>query len=217
MNIDGEITRNVVVFDCNIYLDAARLFDEPFAWSKVQAVLADLAHGKSPHPRDRALDSLQAMNYARFGEFGAGVLEVWTSRHIDETVRNMAERAAIPERPGDYSGLGWSRQAAQGIVDDLIHELVIESGGGIVEGYRPDGNPPLDHEDGMVYGACRVLAGDDPLAKVYCVTRDRGFLAAYENGGLGGHSRVMPPGKFVDLGRKEYRMNALDRIPKPRG
>ncbi|GIE17512.1 hypothetical protein [Winogradskya humida] len=207
----------MIVFDCNIYLDAARLFDEPFAWSKVQAVLADLAHGKFPHPRNPALDSLQAIDYARFGNFGANELEVWTSTHIDKTVRSMAAQAAIPDQPGDFSGLGWSSPAAEGIVHNLIHELVFESGGGIVEGYRPDGNPPLDHEDGMIYGACRVLAGDDPLANVYCVTRDRGFLAAYEKGMLDGHSRVMTPGKFTESGMKALRINALKRIPKPRG
>jgi hypothetical protein len=165
LNTYGKKNRNVVVLDCNIYLDAARLFDEPFAWTEVQTVPADLAHGKILHPRNPALDSLPAMNYARFGKFGASELEVRTSSHIDKTVRNMAERAAIPDPPGNYSGLGWSAQAAQ----------------------------------------------------VYCVMRDRGFLAAYEKGMLDGHSRVMSPGKFTEPGMKALRMNAFDRIPEPRG
>jgi hypothetical protein len=51
----------------------------------------------------------------------------------------------------------------------------------------------------MVFGVCRHLAADDPLARVYCVTRDRGFLEAYTSGALGSHSFVIPPAKFIAL------------------
>jgi hypothetical protein len=76
-------------------------------------------------------------------------------------------------------GLGWSQDCAQALVDDLIFGVAHRSSGGTLGGHYPDGNPPLDHEDGMVYGACRWLAAEDPLAHVYCVTNDKGFLAAY--------------------------------------
>jgi hypothetical protein len=53
----------------------------------------------------------------------------------------------------------------------------------------------------MVYGACAALATDDPLCKVYCVTRDRGFLTAYGAGELSTHTRVLTPAKFISLNR----------------
>lgn len=53
----------------------------------------------------------------------------------------------------------------------------------------------------MVYGACKYLAEEDPLARVYCVTRDGGFLKAAKAGQLSGHTKVLHPSKFVGLVR----------------
>ena len=75
----------------------------------------------------------------------------------------------------------------------------------------PDGNPPLDHEDGMVFGVCRHLAGDDPLCRVYCVTRDRGFLDAAKQRRLSDHTTVLPPATFVALVRRARMAYAMPR------
>jgi hypothetical protein len=130
------------------------------------------------------------------------VLEVWTSDHIDTIVQGKAEQSATRNPATGHRGLGWSRDAAQSLIDDLIYGLVERSGGDRVAQHVPDGNPPLDHEDGMVYGACRSLSTMDLLAHVYCVTRDRGFLQAYQEKSLSGHSRVITPSMFVGLVRR---------------
>jgi len=114
--------------------------------------------------------------------------------------------------PTAYSGLGWSSEAARRLVEDLILYLVKKTGGGILGGYFPDGNPPLDHEDGMVYGLCRALAREDPLAEVFCVTHDRGFLDAGRKGMCGQHSRVISPARLVLEGRRASTQAAIRRM-----
>ena len=95
----------------------------------------------------------------------------------------------------------------------MIHGLAERSGGGTLGALFPHGNPPLDHEDGMVYGACRALSGDDPLANVYCVTRDRGFLEAYRDGLIGRYGRVITPSTFVSLVRVARFHHSMRRLP----
>ncbi|TCO64250.1 hypothetical protein EV192_10114 [Actinocrispum wychmicini] len=48
----------------------------------------------------------------------------------------------------------------------------------------------------MIYDACRALAGEDRLARVYCVTLDRGFLEARRQNKLTDHSTVLAPSVF---------------------
>ena len=88
---------------------------------------------------------------------------------------------------------------ADSLVECLIGGILKSSRGGSAGDPFPDSNPPLDHEDGKVYGICRWLAGEDPLAEVYCVTNDGGFLQAAKQRRLSGHTRVMPPATFVRL------------------
>ncbi len=202
MKAGEEPPRHLVVFDCNIYLDAARLLGAPFTWGDFDAAVARLARAPVPHPDDRAFDSLRAMAACTSGRFaGEELLEVWTCSHVDIIVRGKARQSATTDPRTGYRGLGWSNGHSQALVDDLIYGLVDRSGGGTLGDQFPDGNPPLDHEDGMVLGACRSLAGEDPLAQVYCVTRDRGFIEAYQRGSLGNHSRVLSPSAFVVLVR----------------
>lgn len=200
MSSGDEIQRHLVVFDCNIYLDAASIVGQPFVWSNFDAAIARLARIAVPHPRDGAQDSLRALAACTSGRFaGDEALEVWTSSHIDTIVRGKASQPTSPDPRTGYQGLGWSMGEAQALVDSLIYGLVDRSGGGSAGELFPDGNPPLDHEDGMVFGVCRHLAADDPLARVYCVTRDRGFLKAHDSGALSRHSYVIPPAKFIAL------------------
>jgi hypothetical protein len=66
----------------------------------------------------------------------------------------------------------------------------------------------------MVYGACRQLAGEDPLSKVYCVTRDRSFLTAGASGALPPHTRVLSPAMFVGLVRAARHSLSIRHIAK---
>ncbi|MFI5934889.1 hypothetical protein [Actinoplanes sp. NPDC051494] len=149
----------MVVFDCNIYLDAARILGEPFGWDKLWRVVDDLMSVPVPHPRDEAFDSLRALRAAYAGKRGDDVQEVWTSRHIDDMVQGVAGRPLPSGKAMGDSGLGWQAESAEDLIEDLILDLVDRTHGGVVDRNYPDGNPPLDHEDGMVFGACRALAG----------------------------------------------------------
>ena len=215
MNVADEIQRHLVVFDCNIYLDTASVLGEPFKWTDFDAAAARLARIPVPHPQNGAHDSLRALAACTSGRFaGDEALEVWTSSHIDTIVRGKASQPASGDPTTAPRGLGWSKEAAQGLLDDLVYGLVEMSGGGSVGDLFPDGNPPLDHEDGMVFGACRHLAREDPLAHVYCVTRDRGFVEAYAAGKLSRHSHVLTPAKFVALTRAARLHYSIRRMSK---
>jgi hypothetical protein len=139
---------------------------------------------------------------------------VWTNAHIDKIVRGKASQPTEPDDRG-YRGLGWDPWAAQSLVDDLIGGIAAFSNGGTLGDHYPDGNPPLDHEDGMVYGACRTLASEDPLANVYCVTRDKGFLKAHKENRISGHTRVLTPSMFLALVRAARTQYSFRRIPPP--
>lgn len=197
-----ENQKHFVVFDVNVYLDVARLLGPPFTWEKFSARSAAVAADPCPHP-DPACDSLRAIAVCMSGRFaGSEQVEVWTNAHIDKIVQGKARESVTPDPETGFKGLGWSLADAQNLVADLVYGLIEISDGGTLGGdHYPDGNPPLDHEDGMVYGACRFLADQDPLGRVYCVTRDRGFLAAYKEGQLDEHSVVLPPAAFVALVR----------------
>lgn len=205
--------RHIVVFDCNIYLDAALLVGPPFTWEKFDALVAKLTDKNIAKAAGH--DSARAIAVCQSGRFAADeVLEVWTSAQIDKIVRGKARQSVTPDERTGYRGLGWTNENANKLVTDLIGSLTESSNGGSLGGNIPDGNPPLDHEDGMVYGACRELSSSDPLCLVYCVTRDKGFIKAYENGELGDHSRVLTPSKFVGLvraARAHYAMPGPNR------
>ena len=81
--MDGfdDAVRHVVVFDCNIYLDAARIIGAPFSWEAFDRAVARLARLPVPHPTDKAFDSLRAMAACTSGRFaGEEVLEVWNQQ-----------------------------------------------------------------------------------------------------------------------------------------
>lgn len=207
-----EQQRHVVVFDVNVYLDVASLLGPPFTWDKVSKAAASVARGPVPHRTDLAYDSLRAIAACTSGRFaGSESLEVWTNAHIDKMVRSKAQQPVSPNPRTGYRGLGWGGDEARALVTELIEGLTARSLGGTLGDTYPDGNPPLDHEDGMVYGACKWLAGDDPLCRVYCVTRDRDFIAAHSNGSLTKHSYVLTPTRFLLLLRSARAQYAVSR------
>ncbi|WP_153040061.1 hypothetical protein [Actinoplanes sp. TFC3] len=215
MGLSDEGQRHQVVFDCNVYLDVARVLGEPFTWEKFLAMSARLNAVPLPHPIDGAFDSLRAIAVTMPGCFpGQGALEVWTSSHIDRMVRGKAVQSADRDPVSGECGLGWSKKSGQALVDDLIHGLADECGGTLGR-TDTDGKPPLDHEDGLIYGACQTLTGIDGLARVYCVTRDREFLQFYSKGRLRKHSRVMSPATFVAYLRHASATASIRRFPRP--
>lgn len=198
----GAAQRHVIVFDVNVYLDVAELLGAPFTWDKFSEAAARLIDEPVPHPRRAAVDSLKAIASCTSGMFVPGEpLHVYTSDHIERMVHGKAMQSPTPDPSTGYRGLGWSAAAADTLVDYLIAGVVQKSHGGRAVVDVPDGNPPLDHEDGMVFGACRKLAGDDPLCRSYCVTRDKPFIEASRMGQLSDHTRVMLPSRFVGLVR----------------
>lgn len=208
-----EPQRHVVVFDCNVYLDVARLLGPPYSWGALTGAAARTAREPVPHPSDRAYDSLRAIAVCQSGRLaGDEGLEVWTNAHIEATVRYKAQQSTTPDPGTGYRGLGWGEADAQTLIDDLIGTIIADSNGGTLGATVPDSNPPLDYEDGMVYGACRWLAGDDPLCNVYCVTRDRNFIKDRQEGRLSGHSRVLSPSAFVESVRKARTLYSVQRM-----
>lgn len=205
--------RHVVVFDVNVYLDVANLLEAPFSWTKFDAVAATSVSDLVPHPTDGRVDSLRAIAVCLSGRFaGPETLEVHSSDHIVRIAWLKATQSAT-STDSDTRGLGWSERDAHSLVEDLIDHVVDQTFGTRVSNLIPDGNPPLDHEDGMVFGACRHLAGLDPLAHVYCITRDRDFRQSFLDKRLTSHSRVLNPAEFVALTRHARARLASPRLP----
>lgn len=164
--MQDEPVKHAVVFDVNIYLDIADLLGPPFTWVAFSAATAQHSNYPLPNRADGRVDSLRAVAVCQSGRFAAShPLAVWTSAHIDSLVRRKAA-----ER------LGWTYTEAQHLVDLLVHGIMTDSDGGTLGLMLPYGNPPLDHEDGMVYAACRdAMDADDVLVERFCVTRDPRF------------------------------------------
>ena len=205
------------MLDVNIYLEVAELLGPPFSWEKFDERVARSGPLRKPGERQE-LDSLRMVAACTSGKFaGDDPLEVFTNSWIDRLVRRKAMAPAVPVAVSGSRrrGLGWSADDAQRLVDDLVYGLVERSNGGTV-GEMPgtDGRPILDHDDGMVYGACRFLAGDDPLCNVYCITRDGQFLEAYRSGKLLRHSRVLTPAAMTALIR-HAKLNSALRSMRP--
>lgn len=191
-----------VVFDCNVYLDVGRLLGSPFSWDEFNAEAARSARLAIPHPQGSWHDSLRAIAVCTSGRFaGQEPLGVWTSDHINSMVEYKAQQSSTEDPITGFAGLGWLQADATGLVDDFVERVVTMSNGGSLGEQFPDSNPPLDHEDGLVYGACRSLAGEDPLSKVYCITNDEDFLLDASEGRLSAHTKVMTPARFVQLVR----------------
>ncbi len=207
--VSGEVTTHIVVFDVNVFLDVASLIGPPFTWRALTEHSARVSGAPVPHPTDPRHDSLRAIAGTQSGKFaGVQPMQVWTSAHIDALVRHKAcqpnDDALFPED----RGLGWSPEHGQGLVDDLIWGLVDRTAGDTVGDVYPYGDPPLSHEDGLVFGACREALDQDLLCERYCVTNDRDFLG----GDLPGHIRVLRPAQFVRLLRAARQSISLTRM-----
>ena len=109
-----------MVFDCNIYLDAARVLGAPFTWDAFDSRVAQVSKAAVPHPFDSMLDSLRAIALCTSGRFaGNETLEVWTSAHINKIVRGNGDEVHHPPtlRPDskDSVGMRYTRKASSTI------------------------------------------------------------------------------------------------------
>lgn len=133
-------------------------------------------------------------------------MQVWTSTHIDALVRHKACQSDDDALYPEDRGLGWSEEHGQALVDLLIWASVETTAGDTVGHVFPYGDPPLSHEDGLVYGACKEALDQDLLCERYCVTNDRDFLG----GDLPGHVRVLRPAQFGRLLRTVRTIVSVD-------
>lgn len=209
--------RHLVILDCNIFLDVARLTGSPYTADRLSELAVEHSGQPVPHPVDRAVDSLRLIAACQSGKLSASEsLEVCSSNHIRQTIEYKAWQSATPDPVSGHRGLGWSREDAEVLVEDLVDWIVEKSSGKhLSDVIGAIDNPPLDHEDGTVYGACKRLEGDNPLATVFCVTRDKGFLKAYANGELSGYIVVCTPAAMLDLIRRKRR-GVMPRLPSGR-
>lgn len=211
----APVEDHLVVFDCNAYLDVARLLGPPFSWDVFQDAAVQYANDEVPHPTDSAVDSLRALAVCLSGFFAEPhTLQVWGADHIADTVEYKAKQSSTPHSVTGLYGLGWKEQDAANLVSDLVCGTVDVSGGAWAGNPMAVGNPPLDHEDGKVFGACKHLVNSDALAQVYCVTRDEGFIREHLAGNLGSQVQVLRPWEFLNMVRSA---RARQKMPKPLG
>ncbi|HQV17823.1 MAG TPA: hypothetical protein PLC22_05790 [Gordonia sp. (in: high G+C Gram-positive bacteria)] len=189
----------IVVFDVNVWLDAATLITQPFSWDEFDAIARSVNSLPAPHP-DVRYDCLRAIAMSRTGFYDSANqrLEVWTSAHIDRLVISKALEVVR-----DRAGRRWTQATAEGLVEDFLYQVLDDTGGGTVgDIVVPMGNPPLDHEDGCVYRTA-MDAGDDHMSRKVIVTRDRSFRQSAPS--IGTFVDVVTPAEYVSELRKARR------------
>ncbi|WP_213006092.1 hypothetical protein [Paractinoplanes toevensis] len=210
-----EPNLHTVVFDVNVLLDVAELLGPPFTWDKFTDMAARHSATPTPHLADRRVDSLRAIALTQSGRFaGPEMLEVWTSKHIDDL---LVRKATQPRDGGtpEASGLGWSREDAEDLLQDLLYDLVFDmTGGGLVNFDGVEGHPPLDHEDACVFTTALQAADESlPPSIKYCVTRDYAFRRAPH---LSSNVLVLYPDEFVRLVQRSRQAVAMKQLLGPR-
>lgn len=193
-------THHVVVLDCNIILTLASHFDGSFTPSEVKALVVPSEDRAISEP---ILNAARAFILAtRNKTFTGQPISFVTSRHILNTV---IHKAAQPSQGSiqEQQGLGLHRRVAEDL-SDFFEKLSIDSFGSVIEPCQQIAvnTPPLDHEDGMVYGLCRLLSGMDSRFHVWCVTSDRDFIAHAKTFERANCIHVVAPGEFVNHHQK---------------
>ena len=204
--------RILIVFDVNIYLDAARVLGEPFSWEKLIAFAVEAAKSPVPHPSDPAFDSVRALVSVTPGVHPDGRrLEVWTSDHVDRLVGFKASQPNNRHLDNESRGLGWSVASAQDLLEDLVGDLVWDKteGGTVGDVQISYGTPPLSHEDGCVYATVRDAGVEGQYYERFCITRDKEFLSS----ALPGDISVQHPATWLASIRRASRTRLM---PVPR-
>lgn len=199
-------THHVVVLDCNIILRLANYFRASFTIDDVNTLLKQ-HKSISPDISAPVIDAAMALTFChRKTTFAGEPLTFVTSRHILDTIKYKANQ------PQQKHGLGLSTECATNLAE-LLAQLSEQSYGRVVERHEQtaENNPPLDHEDGMVYGLCRKLSGEDAYYLVWCVTFDKGFIADAKLFPLKDIIQVETPRNFISYHRSQF----MQRMPRP--
>lgn len=208
--------RLVVIFDCNVYLDVATLLG---GYNKTAFGELATKTAREPLPASiPAIDSLRAVAVAQSGRLTSSTrLEVACSTHIANVARwKMLQPVGDDTMAVEDRGLGFSEEQADEVEDYLIRGLVDRTGGEWVVEQQAHYSPPLDHEDGHVYGTCRYVEGNDPLAEVICVTNDRTFIEHFLQRRLDDRISVLSPASFIARVRRERAYEGVARVGQPR-
>lgn len=200
---------HVVVFDINVYLDAARLLGAPIEWDDFLRLGKELSAGRVPTYDRSGKDSVVALYHATTGVFAQPErLSVWTSNHIENNILRKATQPTDADHEDDR-GLGWSVDDAKTILRNLHDALVWDCGDGdVVEAKIPYGPPELGREDGLVLRT--ALEAGEPWDIKYCVTKDRKFRSL---GDPDDKVIVLQPHQWVGLVRDSRRAVDAARMP----
>ena len=125
---------------------------------------------------------------------------IYSSDHIIGTIERKARQSRHANRSEDQ-GLGLGKAVVTEILDNFLIFLTRETGGRVVafSEQTADKTPPLDFEDGMVFGLCNRLRGEDARNLVWCLTFDKRFVEDAKTFGDSSNIRVCPPKHFVSF------------------
>lgn len=217
MTADSHPTHHVV-FDCNVALNVYRHFGPVKSIEDIRA-LNSKHHGQSPAPP--RFDAIHSLTLAAGGSIGdADSVVVHSTEHIQKTVLHKAsqplqEKAGVGNSrlPEDY-GLGLTRADSRGLVSATIQGPVDATGGFILENslHSAEKTPPLDHEDGMVFGACKWLASCFPLDTIWCLTYDKNFIADAKKFSESSYINVCYPSEYVTFHRSTAHKAVMARL-----
>ena len=179
-----------VIFDLNVYLDIARLIEEPFNETKLRTMV--LRYKPDISKPNRKLDAAAAVLLSSTGNLaGQQRLQVWSSTWIERGVENVAKR------PKSEVGLEWNESTAKGLRNDLIMTLAVgKSNGQSLREERYVSYSPLSDDDSSVFHTARQALNFCSAA--YCVTSDTDFIRDAPNMGV----KMMTPGQLVELIRR---------------
>ncbi len=183
----GEAKPIAVVFDHNIYLDIARLVDEPYNEMKMRSAV--MGHRPDPDNPSQLLDAAAAVLLASKGILsGRQRMQIWSSEWIERGVENAAKRSVADD------GLGWQTASAASLRQELITNFaVIKTNGNSLSVVKDISYPNLSDDDASVFHTARQALA--LCSKSYCVTSDRRFRLNAPNLGVG----MLAPAQFVAM------------------
>lgn len=203
--MQGSQERHIVVADCNIFLNVVNHLRRPMSRDleeEIGALRREIVVERQKASSDQNrlfVESAQLLVMAARRSAPDGLsVELHCSDHIQDVTHRKITHPTTALQPEDR-GLGLSQVIADSITDEFIPALVATTAGALWRAgtHTSDKNPPLDHEDGMVYGLCRHLSGLDAFSTVWCITFDRGFREQAANFERAKFIIVVEPREFI--------------------
>ncbi|OZG65652.1 hypothetical protein [Bifidobacterium eulemuris] len=163
-----------VIFDCNIYIDVALALGTGAKQTDLRTFEA------ASRPLQAEIDSFRAVISGQFGPYG---LMLGSSSHIREIVKHqLSKQHGWPERKTDL----FLSEFHDELVDIVLTGFVGE-----------EHVPPLDHEDGVVFGTCHEISNREGIMQTILVTRDRQFIESMSS--IPSHTTVLHPLGFMKM------------------